>query len=173
MRRAHTASFVALVASLTMTGSGAGASDPADDSVGVTASVRPSATAQGSYRFVDPPVVVYAMLPGPVYHVVFRLNHYLARDRLGVRASVELNQTGDPTKPINFSRPRACYLQELEVGPPDPVLKHPKTGRPVTVRLRIKAPVQQTLTTRARLHRVSRAAFDAPDGAGAFRPAGC
>jgi hypothetical protein len=113
------------------------------------------------------------MLPRPVYHVVFRLNHHLVRDRLGVRASVELNQTGDPTKPINFSRPRACYLQELEPGPPDPVLGHPRPGRAVTVTLRIKAPVKQTLTASTRLHRVSRAAFDAPDGAGAFRPAGC
>jgi hypothetical protein len=125
------------------------------------------------YRFVHTPVVVYAMLPGPVYHVAFRLNHYLARDRHGVRATVELNQTGDPTKATNFARPRACYLQELEPGPPDPVLKHPRTGLLVTVTLRVKAPKQQTITAKARLRRVGRTAFDAPDGAGAFGPLGC
>lgn len=125
------------------------------------------------YRFVHQPVVVYAMLPGPVYHVVFRLDHHLVRDRLGVRASVELNQTGDPTKPINFARPLACYVQELERGPPDPVLQHPKTGRTVTLTLRIKAPMKQTLTAGVRLRRVSRAAFDAPGGAGTFQAAGC
>jgi hypothetical protein len=125
------------------------------------------------YRFVHTPVVVYAMLPGPVYHVAFRLNHYLIRDRRGLRASVELNETGDPTKPTNFARPRACYLQELEPGPPDPVLRHPRSGRSVTVTLRVKAPEPQTITAKARLRRVSRTAFDAPDGAGAFGRLGC
>jgi hypothetical protein len=132
-----------------------------------------AAAAAISYRFQKPPVLVFARLPDPVFHVVFRLNHKLARNRLGVRATVWLNETGDPTRPTNFRRPRACYLQELEVGPDDPVLEHPRSGRKVTVSVRIKAPAKQTLQAEVRLRRVSARAFDAPGGDGHFAPAGC
>ncbi len=132
-----------------------------------------AAPASITYRFQTPPVVVFARLPGPVFHVVFRLNHKLVRNHLGVRAIVSLNRTGDPSRPTNFHRPRACYLQELEVGPDDAILEHPRTGTKVTVTLRVKAPTAQTLTTAVRLRHVSAHTFDAPDGDGTFAPAGC
>jgi hypothetical protein len=134
---------------------------------------RAHAAAAITYRFQKPPVVLFARLPGPVFHVVFRLHHKLVRNHLGVRATVSLNRTGDPSRPTNFRQPRACYLQELEVGPDDAVLEHPRTGAKVTVTLRVKAPVAQTLTADVRLRRVSAHTFDAPDGDGTFAPAGC
>jgi hypothetical protein len=128
------------------------------------------------YRFVRPPVVIYARLPPsnvPFYHVVFRLDHRLVVNHLGTRATLMLSETGDPTGPIALSRKAPCYLQELEFRSDDEVISHPRPGRKVRVTLRIKEPKKQTLTATVSMRRVKRSQFDARDGGGKYALAGC
>jgi hypothetical protein len=139
---------------------------PADVHAGSTMTQATEKKAEpGKYRFASQAVAVYTRYPPgdrPFYRVLMRLNHALVRGSAGVRATLQLNQTGDITRLGQVSKRPPCYAQDLELGPDDPVLEHPHPGSRVTITVRIKAPTHQTLVTHARLRRMSVPTFEHP-----------
>jgi hypothetical protein len=110
------------------------------------------ATASPRYRFVRPPLLLFAK-DGSAYDfdVYVHLDRALPRTKAGPRASILIAGSGSDFRPIMLSASPACYTTEEYTGdaPPPAALRAPHDGQPVRISLRVKGRTVAETTVRA------------------------